>query len=81
VSARRPRGRRASGPQEASTTRASGGDDALGRRIKKAERDPCGSVQANGGDLDGTTYFYYNAKWQLLETRAGEPRTLVRADG
>jgi len=46
--------------------------DALGRRIKK--------VVSNSGDLDGTTYFYYNAKWQLLETRAGEPRTSVRAD-
>ena len=38
--------------------------DALGRRIKK--------VVTNSGDLDGTEYFYYNDRWQLLESRNAE---------
>ncbi len=37
--------------------------DALGRRIKK--------VVENRGELDGTTLYYYNNRWQLLETRDG----------
>jgi hypothetical protein len=28
-------------------------------------------VVTNRGDLDATTYFYYNGRWQLLETRDG----------
>ncbi len=35
------------------------GYDGLGRRIKK--------VVSNSGDKDGTQYFYYNNRWQLLE--------------
>ncbi len=37
--------------------------DALGRRIRK--------VVTNRGELDGTTLYYYNHRWQLLETRDG----------
>jgi RHS repeat-associated protein len=37
--------------------------DGRNHRIKK--------VVTNSGDLDGTTYFYHNKRWQLLETRDG----------
>ncbi len=49
--------------QEDNLTIAAYKYDALGRRIKK--------VVTNSGNLDGTLYFYYNNRWQMLESRDG----------
>ncbi|MEE9294774.1 MAG: RHS repeat-associated core domain-containing protein [Phycisphaerae bacterium] len=49
--------------QEDNLTIAEYGYDGLGRRIKK--------VVTSRQPLDGTTYYYYNKKWQMLESRDG----------
>ena len=44
--------------------------DGLNRRAKK--------VVSNSGNLDGTTVFYYNDRWQVLETRDGSGNLVMQ---
>jgi len=43
---------------------------AIEGRIKK--------VITNSGGLDGTEYFYYNDRWQMLESRNGSEAVVTR---